>query len=525
MAYTGPGDIATFSNWWGLRAYSAATCGTKCVRLIRSSDSTQGDILTTAAGDLDTSSAFFDGSLTYKVVTLYDQVGTNDMTQGTDANRPIFALNAILSHFPSMKFTGSSDMWLRTGSTFTQSQPFTYFAYGQRTANFTSTQVMLIDNSGSPQAALSFNNSTNQVVAYAGAALTASATDSAYHSVINVFNGASGKIIVDSSTTTGNNGTQALSAEALIIGGDPGFGPTASMLTGNIQEAGYAASDITSSGASINSNASTYWTTISGNVGASAGSATVSGISAANSNQAGASAGVATANATSSVAAQEAGASGGVATVAATSSATAQQTGASAGTGTAAATSSATSAQAAASAGVGTASGVGASSTIAGNFGSSAGVSTVSGVSAATSAQAANSSGVGTASGVGSHTGGNPVVGWISRRHKREELEERLKRQRDNTFSRRRFNELLEEARLRAEEVKPKARKALVKAIQKIEEVSEPEALPDLEPLLEQAVMAEKAAAIIKFSAALYKAAEAAANDNEDEEIAMLLAS
>lgn len=56
--YTGPGDVVSgASAWFGLRAYSAAVAATgtqKAVKIRRSSDDTEQDILITTAGDLDT---------------------------------------------------------------------------------------------------------------------------------------------------------------------------------------------------------------------------------------------------------------------------------------------------------------------------------------------------------------------------------------------------------------------------------------------------------------------------------------
>src|SRR5881394_3826484 len=74
-AYVGPGDIETFTAWWGLRAYSSATRGSAAVRLKRSSDNTEGDIATLSTGALNLLDAFFDGSTTFWITTLYDQTG------------------------------------------------------------------------------------------------------------------------------------------------------------------------------------------------------------------------------------------------------------------------------------------------------------------------------------------------------------------------------------------------------------------------------------------------------------------
>jgi hypothetical protein len=55
--YVGPGDIVSFTAWWGFRAYSAARAGTKAIRIVRASDSAQSDINSLANGSLDAATA------------------------------------------------------------------------------------------------------------------------------------------------------------------------------------------------------------------------------------------------------------------------------------------------------------------------------------------------------------------------------------------------------------------------------------------------------------------------------------
>jgi hypothetical protein len=51
--YQGPGDITPFVFWTGLRAYSAATCGTKCVQISDSSGGNLQDINSLSSGMID----------------------------------------------------------------------------------------------------------------------------------------------------------------------------------------------------------------------------------------------------------------------------------------------------------------------------------------------------------------------------------------------------------------------------------------------------------------------------------------
>lgn len=114
-------------------------------------------------------------------------------------------------------------------------------------------------------------------------------------------------------------------------------------------------------------------------------------------------------------------------------------------------------------------------------------------------------------------------VGW-GFRHKRKELEQRLKRQRDDTFGRRRFEELLAEAAAKADAEKNKAaRKALKRAIREAQSVDVETA--DLGPLmaaLEAATGATRTKERLQAARDLLEAAEMQL-ENDDEEALWLL--
>src|ERR1700731_3092677 len=59
-SYTGPGDIDTYSMWWGLRCYSAAYAapGTNiALQVVRSSDSTTINVKCLTTGQIDVGGA------------------------------------------------------------------------------------------------------------------------------------------------------------------------------------------------------------------------------------------------------------------------------------------------------------------------------------------------------------------------------------------------------------------------------------------------------------------------------------
>jgi hypothetical protein len=256
--YTGPGDVATFTWWCGFRAYSAATTGTKAIRVIRASDSTQQDINTLSSGALDESTlSTFLSATTGKVVTCYDKVGTNDVTTATDANRPAILQNAVGSHTCASSSGGSTQ--LTSGSTVTQNQPFSVSAYAYRTSGVALGQevVALVNSGFSTGGAFEFNSTAATVDLYAGASLTASITENVFHAYQNVFNGASSSITVDSTTTNGSSGTQNISGNNINLFNNVGG---SQVMFGRLCEAGLAAGAF--SGGTISSlatNQASYW--------------------------------------------------------------------------------------------------------------------------------------------------------------------------------------------------------------------------------------------------------------------------
>jgi hypothetical protein len=259
-AYVGPGDvIAGAGAWYGLRAYSAAKAGTKAVKLIRSSDSTQQDINTLANGNLDVGDAFFDGSTTYKVVTLYDQSGSTlgtggvacDITQSNDTLRPVFTLSGIGS-LPCMTWTSAMKL-VGPGLTSSHAQPFCSSCVAKRTGNNTSRGDIMF-NDPSALIIVGFKDATNTVYCIDGTEQTATAADNSLHAIQVLMSGASSSFYIDgSSTAAASLGTTGIGFQAF------GMGTVFNGLTGISTESGWWLSDISSSFAGLNSNQHTYW--------------------------------------------------------------------------------------------------------------------------------------------------------------------------------------------------------------------------------------------------------------------------
>lgn len=112
VAYTGPGDYATFTAWWGLRAYDAATAAAEvnALDLRRVSDNATCTVKVATDGNLDLTVGTvcngatqtvtdWIGASTARVSKIYDQTAGNacgaascDLVQATAGNQPLLVL-------------------------------------------------------------------------------------------------------------------------------------------------------------------------------------------------------------------------------------------------------------------------------------------------------------------------------------------------------------------------------------------------------------------------------------------------
>ncbi len=137
-------------------------------------------------------------------------------------------------------------------------------------------------------------------------------------------------------------------------------------------------------------------------------------------------------------------------------------------------------------------------------------------------------------------TSAQVVGGFTGRKVKKAELDRALKEQRDETFSRRRFEELKaaeEAAALKAQKAKSAKEKAALKkaaeaAAEVVEEVKEREFVPDYEierltMALQAASEASKSSVAIREAGLAARAAQAVldqiADDDEEETLIMML--
>jgi hypothetical protein len=240
VIYTGPGDVVSGANgWYGLRAYSQAVAvsGHKLINISRASDSHTCDIIVATSGGLGNtancstggdngqSAGSFCNATTCVAVTLYDQIGTKDVTQATNASRPTLNLNCTNS-LPCLQATATQNL-TSTGSNIA-SQPLTMSMVGERTGAFT-TLSTIFGGSGA-NCELGGQNAANTWILFCGTTVgVGSIADSVWHSLNVTANGASTVFNADGNETTISAGANPINNNIFVTNN----------MVGNVSEAGY----------------------------------------------------------------------------------------------------------------------------------------------------------------------------------------------------------------------------------------------------------------------------------------------
>ena len=179
------------------------------VRLRRDSDDAEMDFGSIANGDLDTTAiATWLGGANGFVVTVYDQVGSNNLTQATAGNQPTYTASGQNSK-PVMTFDGSADyMAVSLSTSVTQPVNF-YFMAKLDTAAVNAGFKFLVDGQFSSRMVISQNNSSpdNWRIS-AGVGLDGGTSDDNANIWSVLFNGASSEFWINgSSEASGDAGT------------------------------------------------------------------------------------------------------------------------------------------------------------------------------------------------------------------------------------------------------------------------------------------------------------------------------
>lgn len=197
----------------------------KAMNLIRASDSATQDIGFKGC-DFDTASAVtFCASTTCKCNKWYDQSGNGfDLVPAGVPNPPALTFNE-LNGFPGCVFNGNDPDSLQNTSFTAITSPFSVSSVSERTANFTTFNVLFNDSNNAIQ--VGWLNSANSIFEGAATGFHASSVaDSTFHSMVFVIAGASSLINADGTVTTGTaqGGTTATSVNIGALGGADLFG-------------------------------------------------------------------------------------------------------------------------------------------------------------------------------------------------------------------------------------------------------------------------------------------------------------
>lgn len=258
-AYTGPGDIATFTVWGGIRSYNTAyATGSNPSAIVCDTATflTCTTINILSSGDFDTATASGSTSCAVACVVkqLYDQTGGGNFLDCASASAcPTLTFNCLDTK-PCMTFNGTSKA-LCTNAPITRAQPLSYNAVALTTGSANGAAVASSVNS---DAEMRFSTSPNTIFLFAGSTtVPQTETDNTFHALSGVFNGASSVMNVDgSSGTPGNPGANGVSTGFVCLGNNA-FG---SFLPGKMTEGGMVASALSGANmTSLSSNEHTYW--------------------------------------------------------------------------------------------------------------------------------------------------------------------------------------------------------------------------------------------------------------------------
>lgn len=225
--YTGAGDIAaaqgvTVYAWFGLDAFSAATCGAAAIEVCQAGTTTCVDFVTsTTTGALVLGTPGGTNCTTLfsncDIRKMYGQGGTDcsGACVATFSPRPYLGTNTTDCSGKSVCVLGNqvASVASITGTSGTHPQGVTMSVYARRVNG--STDCIAWSNGTTPGLAYT---SANTVQMYSGSAYTNTVSDNAWHAMQAFFNGASSILNLDGTELTAGNTGASGYATAYGIG-------------------------------------------------------------------------------------------------------------------------------------------------------------------------------------------------------------------------------------------------------------------------------------------------------------------
>lgn len=252
-SFQGLGDVISLDHYWGTRAYTAAGIGANVIKLRESGGNTTQIFTSIAGGGLDLAAiATFKGANNLFVDTLYDQVGTNNFIQATQANQPGFALAAI-GTLPAITFSKAVPQFMISSANVSAaSQPISLSTVSKRNAS--GSFDIWFDIGDANNLRFGFGAAANSMYFdVSNTGFSSSCADAAFHAIQLLWSGASSVAMVNGATTSGTDGTAGIIGGVLGILGRQisGIFPA----DGQLGEIGYGASSINQSNANTNQRA------------------------------------------------------------------------------------------------------------------------------------------------------------------------------------------------------------------------------------------------------------------------------
>lgn len=262
-AYVGPGDVLTYTDYYGLRAYSSATRGTKLVNACNStggvdvgcgdlsSDASTGTIVPATISGITCPGA----NCTIK--TYYDLAGGGlDLTQATVASRNTLTTSCV-------GITAGRACGTITGGRYTSvgAAAFAlpvFFTAVASSASGGGPQDFFASNSIQTGLYITSANTVAITTNQTSNSLTTAMTQGAVHAVSGLGNAASSYIVVDGNAAVTGTLPSTVFSELLNIQGDS-FGNQ--LVAGStFQEGGYLNSNpLSATAQAVHANAKTYW--------------------------------------------------------------------------------------------------------------------------------------------------------------------------------------------------------------------------------------------------------------------------
>lgn len=235
-SFSGLADVlaAPTDIWSCARAASAALASTStnlCDLVAVTGGAAVCTLRATTTGKVDLS-AYCPGSVTpaaacaaasggsCKVTQAYGQINGHNASDSTLASMPALVFSS-LGGLPCMQFTSAANAFLKTASFTAIASPQTVYGVMQRTANFTTHQIVFADNN--LDADVGWNASANSLIMESSTTQisAAIASDGAYHAIGFIL-GASAAFAVDGTTTAASGSTGTTSFGGGISIGDFG---------------------------------------------------------------------------------------------------------------------------------------------------------------------------------------------------------------------------------------------------------------------------------------------------------------